>query len=76
VPPPSSASRVAASPATTASKATAAAPAPQRPQPYVAPAPGLRALDKGLAIAAAVMALAAIGTTLFLVYGIQGITRN
>jgi hypothetical protein len=38
---------------------------------------GVGKLDKGLAIAAAVFALAAIGTTLWLVYGgIPGITPN
>jgi hypothetical protein len=56
-------------------KVPAAAPT-QRPQVYVPAVQGIRKLDKGLAIAAAVMALAAIGTTLYLIYGIDGITRN
>jgi len=56
-------------------------PAPAAPaRPVVPHGPvvvGVGKLDKGLAIAAAVFALAAIGTTLWLVYGgIPGITPN
>jgi len=72
-PPPGPASRAGATTAArTAAPAAAARPAVQYP-PVVA---GVGKLDKVLAIAAAVFALAAIGTTLFLLYGIPGITRN
>jgi hypothetical protein len=55
--------------ATTAAR-PAAAPAPaSRPAPYVAPAAGVGTLDKILAIAAMVVALAAVGSCLFLVLG-------
>jgi hypothetical protein len=54
----------------TAAARPAAAPAPpSRPAPYVAPAPGIRTLDRILAIAAMVVALAAVGSCLFLVLG-------
>jgi uncharacterized protein with PQ loop repeat len=54
-----------------------AAPAPApRPAAYPQAAAGVGKLDKALAIAAALFALAAIGTSLFLVYGIPGITRE
>ncbi len=56
--------------------AAVAAPAPApRPQQFN-PVQGIKTFDKVLAFAAAFAALAAIGTTLFLYYGIPGITRN
>ena len=54
-----------------------AAPAPApRPSPYPQAAAGVGKLDKALAVAAALFSLAAIGTSLFLVFGIPGITRE
>jgi hypothetical protein len=63
--------------ATTAAR-PAAAPAPSsRPAPYVAAAAGIGTLDKVLAIAAMVVALAAVGSCLFLVLGgVDGLHPN
>jgi hypothetical protein len=73
-PPPPPASRPGA--ATTARPPAPAAPAP-RSAPYVAPAAGVRTLDKVLAIVAMVVVLAAVGSCLFLVLGgIDGLTKN
>ena len=62
-PPPSRAS----APAVARSPATSA-PA-QRPAAYVAPAAGIGTLDKILAIVAVVFVLAAVGSSLFLIFG-------
>ena len=72
-PPPSSPTRVGTTSATRPSAPSA--PVQQRPAPYVAPAAGVGKLDKALAIAAAVVVLAAVGSTVWLFYlgGIQGI---
>lgn len=70
----------AAAPATAAPKATAApsaAPSAQKPsaprpaRPAAAPVAAIKPLDKVLAIVAAVAALAAIGTTVYLAYFID-----
>jgi len=65
-------------PGATAAPRQQAAPAPvQRPAPYVAPSAGVGMLDKALAIAAVVVVLAAVGSSLFLVLGgIPGLTPN
>jgi hypothetical protein len=77
--------RAAAPPPPPASRAgapvTARQPAPpapaSRPSAYVAPLASVRTLDKVLAIVAAVVVLAAVGSTLWLVLGgIEGLTRN
>ena len=77
-PPPTSAAAAApvaaAPPSRTGAAATARQPAPpvptqQRPAPYAAPAAGVGKLDKALAIAAVVVILAAVGSTLWLVMG-------
>jgi hypothetical protein len=67
-PPPTSSGARAAAPAT----ASAQRPAPQRPAAQSqrpAAAPTVSGLDKGLAIAAAVVALAAVGVTAYLTWG-------
>ncbi len=78
-PPRAAASAASAAPAAPpASRATAtaatrpaAAPSPaSRPGPYVAPVAGVGTLDKVLAIAAMVVALAAVGSSFWLVYGL------
>jgi hypothetical protein len=58
--------RMAAAPATTTKPAAASSAAP-RPVP-ASVGPGLKTLDKGLAIAAAVATLAALGCVLYLAY--------
>ena len=79
---PPSAAATAAPPASRATATTAArpaaAPAPSsRPAPYVAAAAGIGTLDKVLAIAAMVVALAAVGSCLFLVLGgVDGLHPN
>jgi len=48
-----------------------------RPPPHAAPAAGIGMLDKALAIVAVLVALAAVGSCLYLVFGgIKGITPN
>jgi hypothetical protein len=71
-PPPSSGGHAAPTRAASAAPITSA-PTAQRPASQRAPArpvaPTISGLDKGLAIAAAVAALAAVGATAFLVWG-------
>ena len=69
-PPPTSAPRATSAPTSApAAQRPAAAPQQQRPAaPRPAAAPTVSGLDKGLAIAAAVTALAAIGVTVFLTW--------
>ena len=52
-------------------RATTAAPAVQRPAPVAAAAPAIGTFDKILAIAAMVSALFAVGSALYLMFGIQ-----
>jgi len=77
-PPPPAAPPPSRSSATTSARPAAAAAAPvQRPVAYVAPAAGVGKLDKALAIVAALVVLAAVGSCLYLVLGgIPGITPN
>lgn len=62
--------RPASAPMAQRAAAPAAAPSP-RPAPALAPAaPTVSGLDKALALAAAVLGLLAVGTTLYLIYGV------
>jgi hypothetical protein len=77
VPPPPPTSSGRAAPARAGAPATSSATAPrppgqQRPAPRPAAAPTVSGLDKGLAIAAAVVALVAVGATVYLTWFTQG----
>jgi hypothetical protein len=67
--PPPAAPRAAAAPVAAAAPRATTAPAVQRPAP--AAAPTVSTLDKILAIAAMVAALFAVGSVLYLMFGIQ-----
>ena len=68
-PPPTSSGARAAAPASPATQSRPAAQRPPAPAPRPAAAPTVSGLDKGLAIAAAVVALAAVGATVYLTWG-------
>jgi hypothetical protein len=68
-PPPTSSGARAAAPASPATQSRPAAQRPPAPVQRPVAAPAVSGLDKGLAIAAAVVALAAVGVTAYLTWG-------
>ncbi|MEI6567836.1 MAG: hypothetical protein WCR20_14250 [Verrucomicrobiota bacterium] len=67
---PAPAATASAAPAAARPTATVSAP---RPSVAMVSAPTVSGLDKGLAIAAAILGLAAVGTTAFLIWGLPGV---
>ena len=68
-PPPTSSGARAAAPASPATQSRPAAQRPPAPAQRPVAAPTVSGLDKGLAIAAAIVALAAVGVTAYLTWG-------